>query len=782
MLIAGFDDDLRRGVRWSGLLHTLLLLWAIFGLPLLRFDYAPGGWHPTYATVEVLVLGDEDKPSAAPMAGVMDVGEAGTAAGQSPRQESRPGRTRTAESHQPNIAVGDADAVVSNESAEAVPERRSEADSTRSTASMAAPRPGHSARRAAPELIEGPMNHGSPRTGDLERMRLQASEARREPAPAPEAARRPETAPTGDAAQEQMARGIDAALPPLDASADRTSGGERQERTGEAFLPPGFVPLAALVEGGQPPQETTPLTAIAGRSELSPSPGPVGAPTPEFRSRSPGETPGDQIPPTREQPTSDIDREKRPAAPDASPGVHGIELARLGPPRAIPDPEAPPHGTIRQADPQTHQVFQPEQPHPVDGGRAPSDELPRLAALPPPGGAPTVAREYMAAPGTALPSQAAIEPLPGRAPIVEQPPMPPAADAPRSERVAWVLDQLPARDRVLMRWAGPIQIDPQAASDPNQVELFRRTQAAAQQGYPTAQFALAERYLLGRGVPADAARAEMWLKRAAELGYAPAQLVLGYRVGMGQGLTAPDPTEAYRWLSLAARRGNRAAQIGEPELERILAPEEAARARRDAQRIDQLVSTVRSEEASPGERRPIDTQLSEAAAQGSASAVQSMLARGADVNGTDRSGRTAMINAAWRGRPNIVDMLLTHGADTDFQDGEGKTPLIWAASNGHAEVAARLLDAGASVNLRDLEGRTALMRAAWNGHAEVVRKLLARGADATVRDGEGRTAADLAAMGRHSAVVDILRRAAGGAAPGARAQAARGVERTSAVR
>ena len=54
---------------------------------------------------------------------------------------------------------------------------------------------------------------------------------------------------------------------------------------------------------------------------------------------------------------------------------------------------------------------------------------------------------------------------------------------------------------------------------------------------------------------------------------------------------------------------------------------------------------------------------------------QLLIDRGADVNGVDRVGCTALFAAALRGRDGEVQFLLKHGADKSLRDAKGETAL-----------------------------------------------------------------------------------------------------------
>ena len=77
---------------------------------------------------------------------------------------------------------------------------------------------------------------------------------------------------------------------------------------------------------------------------------------------------------------------------------------------------------------------------------------------------------------------------------------------------------------------------------------------------------------------------------------------------------------------------------------------------------------------------------------GKAADVDAQLRRGADVNGVDKSGRTALHFAARRGQLEITKLLLEAGADPAAKDHEGNDALAMAREGQGAELLVSLLE------------------------------------------------------------------------------------------
>jgi hypothetical protein len=120
--------------------------------------------------------------------------------------------------------------------------------------------------------------------------------------------------------------------------------------------------------------------------------------------------------------------------------------------------------------------------------------------------------------------------------------------------------------------------------------------------------------------------------------------------------------------------------------------------------------------------------LQEAAADGDAKAVKSMIAQGVDFDGReDGFYKTALHRAAISGHKDIAELLIDAGARIGAKSG-GSTPLHYAAEKGHKEVVELLIAKGADVNAKNNRGLTALRYAKQRGHTELVELLRKHGA------------------------------------------------------
>jgi len=122
-----------------------------------------------------------------------------------------------------------------------------------------------------------------------------------------------------------------------------------------------------------------------------------------------------------------------------------------------------------------------------------------------------------------------------------------------------------------------------------------------------------------------------------------------------------------------------------------------------------------------------DGSLGDAIRRGDTNGLKGALAAGANPNGRDDSGATALMHAAVYASPADLRVLLDAGADVNASNSYGSTALMWAA--GDPAKVRMLLDRGASAGARALDRTTALLVAARLGSAESMRLLIGRGAN-----------------------------------------------------
>ncbi|KAI5867532.1 hypothetical protein GGS23DRAFT_548756 [Durotheca rogersii] len=139
--------------------------------------------------------------------------------------------------------------------------------------------------------------------------------------------------------------------------------------------------------------------------------------------------------------------------------------------------------------------------------------------------------------------------------------------------------------------------------------------------------------------------------------------------------------------------------------------------------------------------------------------VQMLLEQGAEIDGKDEDGGTALYYAAQYGHEAVAHLLVfEYGASIDMKV-NGVTPLIAAAGHGH-EAVVRLLLSDPRINVaileaEDKDGDTALVSAACNGHKAVVQLLLEKGAFVGANGTNG-TALQWALRNGHTEVVELL--------------------------
>ncbi len=201
--------------------------------------------------------------------------------------------------------------------------------------------------------------------------------------------------------------------------------------------------------------------------------------------------------------------------------------------------------------------------------------------------------------------------------------------------------------------------------------------------------------------------------------------------------------------------------------------------------------------------------LAWAAMMGQTAAAELLLEHGADINGRNQDGNTALHLAAFLGRAETAELLINNGADVKAKNGDGATPIdilavpwemtqflsrslgvkleqeqvaagkakiaemlkveppsesgtvigdIWAAAfTGNTAALKQALADGADPNAMHMEfGSTLLSTTALMGHTAAVTMLLEHGADINAKSRDGGTALHAAAFFGHAETAKLL--------------------------
>lgn len=92
-------------------------------------------------------------------------------------------------------------------------------------------------------------------------------------------------------------------------------------------------------------------------------------------------------------------------------------------------------------------------------------------------------------------------------------------------------------------------------------------------------------------------------------------------------------------------------------------------------------------------------------------ALNLLLAAGANPNGDRAWGTTPLFEAVGNASGVAIDILVNHGADVNARDVQGNTPLIVAAVGYDSGIVRQLIELGAKIEAQDRNGKTALANA-----------------------------------------------------------------------
>jgi len=100
-------------------------------------------------------------------------------------------------------------------------------------------------------------------------------------------------------------------------------------------------------------------------------------------------------------------------------------------------------------------------------------------------------------------------------------------------------------------------------------------------------------------------------------------------------------------------------------------------------------------------------RLWQIAESGELSELDAILKKGANINGSNHNGVSALMRAAAAGRHDMVERLLQYGAEVDAHRDDGFTPLLLATFFGHLETVQMLVEHGANLDQTTRCGNTA---------------------------------------------------------------------------
>lgn len=135
--------------------------------------------------------------------------------------------------------------------------------------------------------------------------------------------------------------------------------------------------------------------------------------------------------------------------------------------------------------------------------------------------------------------------------------------------------------------------------------------------------------------------------------------------------------------------------------------------------------------------------------------VKALIAAGANVNARDKDGDTPLTEATYFGEIDCIRVLIDAGANVKGSP----LQLIYAISRRNIEGVRLLIAAGADVNAKTVGGATALYLPARDGYTDGLKEIVSAGADLNVKDDYGMTALMQASLVGNLDCVKLLLRA-----------------------
>ncbi|XP_078346990.1 uncharacterized protein LOC144632258 isoform X1 [Oculina patagonica] len=164
--------------------------------------------------------------------------------------------------------------------------------------------------------------------------------------------------------------------------------------------------------------------------------------------------------------------------------------------------------------------------------------------------------------------------------------------------------------------------------------------------------------------------------------------------------------------------------------------------------------------AGKGETHSTENQdwklLHSAVRGGNVAIIETVLARGLDIESKNSYGSTPLMVAALNCKMEVVNYLLDKGADPSLTGEYGKNLLHFASQGGNVAIIETMLSRGLDVNSKDSCGNTPTMFAASSGKIEAVNYLLDRGADLSLTSKNGKNLLHMASFGGNVAIIETM--------------------------
>jgi len=137
-----------------------------------------------------------------------------------------------------------------------------------------------------------------------------------------------------------------------------------------------------------------------------------------------------------------------------------------------------------------------------------------------------------------------------------------------------------------------------------------------------------------------------------------------------------------------------------------------------------------------------------------------LIEAGADLNTTDNSERTPLINAITSHKVNVAKLLIEKGCNVNQAmangDNQGFTPLHVAVGHGQVEIIKMLVSKGAKLNSQTKDGSTPLHIAAMCDSKAGATVLMQLGADSSIKNQKGQTPSDVALAAGYTKTAGII--------------------------